>query len=252
MDKLIESTTPVDAAVASVSRRTMLGRAAGAAAGAVGATLLAAAPAAATNGDALTAGSVTLAEGTTGVKYDGADGFTGIVLFGNDSNYSASTSFYPAAVGGWAGAGHTGGSATVTTGVYGYTDAASGHGVVGLTGGFGDGSGGAGVLGIGSAEGTYGVHASSSAGVALLVEGRATFSRSGRVSVRKGKKTVDVTVPGGLQSSSKILATLQQYRSGVWVTACRRNYPTAGTMRIYLNKVASSTRSTAVAWFVLD
>ena len=54
---------------------------------------------------------------------------------------------------------------------------------------------------------------------------------------------------GGLPSGSGIVATLQTYRSGVYVAAVRLNYPVAGKARIQLNKVASTTSSTAVAWF---
>jgi hypothetical protein len=35
------------------------------------------------------------------------------------------------------------------------------------------------------------------------------------------------------------------------VTACRKDYPTSGKVRIHLNKVASTTSTTSVAWFVL-
>ena len=80
--------------------------------------------------------------------------------------------------------------------------------------------------------------------------GRAKFSRSGRATVLKGKSYVDITVTGGLTSRSMVHATLQTYRAGVAVAAVRINYPTAGKARIYLTKVASTTSSTYVAWFV--
>ena len=56
---------------------------------------------------------------------------------------------------------------------------------------------------------------------------------------------------GGLRPGSSVLATLQTYRSGVWVAGVRLNYPTSGRVRVYLNKVASTTATTPVAWFVL-
>ena len=81
--------------------------------------------------------------------------------------------------------------------------------------------------------------------------GRTTFHRSGRVNVPANRSYVDVTVPGGLASTAAVLATLQAFRSGVWVMSARVNYPTAGKVRINLNKVASTTASTPLAWFVL-
>jgi hypothetical protein len=38
---------------------------------------------------------------------------------------------------------------------------------------------------------------------------------------------------------------------GVYVAAVRPNYPVTGKARIYLNKVASTTASTAVGWLVV-
>lgn len=235
--------------LAPVSRRSMLGRAVGAAAGAVGATMVAAAPALGNTGDNVVAGQFTTAGATTEVRYNGTAGFGGIVLFGNDSNYSATTSFYPAACGGWAGAGSSAGFGGVTNGVYGFTDHSSGNGVVGVVAGNAGAGGGAGVLGRSNTANAVGVRAHADLGVALRVEGPASFSRSGRVSVPAGKKFVDVTVTGGLSSAANVLATLQTHRSGVWVEACRRNYPSSGKVRIYLNKVASAHHSTSLAWF---
>ena len=56
-------------------------------------------------------------------------------------------------------------------------------------------------------------------GVALAVSGRATFNRSGRAAVPKNASYVDVTPPGGVASTANVLATLQTYRSGVYVAA---------------------------------
>ena len=89
-----------------------------------------------------------------------------------------------------------------------------------------------------------------SGGVALQVAGKAKFSRSGVASVPAGKQSVDVAVPGGLDSASAVFATIQTYRPGVYVAGVRRNYPSPGKARIYLSKVASTAASTPVAWFV--
>jgi hypothetical protein len=63
---------------------------------------------------------------------------------------------------------------------------------------------------------------------------------------------VDVTVPGGLSTTtSSLLATIQTYRGGVAVSGVRLNYPSAGKARIYLTKIASATATTPIGWFVI-
>jgi hypothetical protein len=104
----------------------------------------------------------------------------------------------------------------------------------------------------GSATSGTGVRASASTGTALAVTGRATFSRSGRASVPANKRYVDVTPAGGLAPTALVVATLETYRSGVWVTVARKNYPSSGVVRIYLNKVASTTSSTVVGWIAIN
>ncbi len=135
---------------------------------------------------------------------------------------------------GWAGIG-THPSGFAETGVFGYSAIDSGS--VGVRGE--------------SPAGT-GVRAVSSSGNALRVAGKARFSRSGRSSVKKGQKSVDVTVPGGINSNTIVLAMIQRYRSGVAVAGVRLNYPAPGKVRIYLTKVASSTSSTAVGWIATE
>ena len=102
-----------------------------------------------------------------------------------------------------------------------------------------------------SPEGT-GILATSKTGTALRVTGKAKFSRSGRASVRAGRKYVDVTVPGGLASNSVVHATLQTYRAGVAIAAARKNFPSAGKVRIYLTKIGSRTAGTSVGWWVAE
>jgi hypothetical protein len=92
------------------------------------------------------AGNETAAEATTSVRYDGTTGFGGVVLLGNDSTYTGTVAGFPAALGGWAGAGATAGKGGVANGVYGFTDNGNGNSVVGVNGGLVAGSG-AGVLG---------------------------------------------------------------------------------------------------------
>jgi hypothetical protein len=135
---------------------------------------------------------------------------------------------------GWSGSGsHPGGVAS--TGVFGYS---------------GTGTGSVGVRGE-SPAGTGGQFTSAS-GNALRVSGRARFNRSGKASVPKNSKSVDVTVPGGIAANTVIHATIQVYRSGVAVAGVRHNYPSAGKARIYITKVASTTSSTPVAWIATE
>jgi hypothetical protein len=119
------------------------------------------------------AGALTMAELSTQVKYDGASGFNGIVLLGNDSTHNPSTTAYPAAVGGWAGAGANSGFGGVPHGIYGYSENAAGHGVIGVNAAGADG-GGAGVFGsstIGTGvlaqSGSTALAAQSGAGIAV-------------------------------------------------------------------------------------
>ncbi len=86
---------------------------------------------------------------------------------------------------------------------------------------------------------------------ALSVEGKARFDRSGRASVAGGKSFVDVTVQGGLTSGSLVLATPMLNRPGVYVQSAVPN-PATSKIRIYLNKVASSSSPTPIAWFVIN
>ena len=154
-------------------------------------------------------------------------------------------------------------------------ESATGAGVVGSSGGAGIGvigvsSSGWGVAAI-SPTGT-GLYAATEyglppvqAGVAILAhvtdktrtgiraEGRVVFpDRCGKATVLKTRTYTDITVAGGLTSRSVIHATLQTYRAGVAIAAVRRNYPTKGKARIYLTKVASTTSSTYVGWFVAE
>ena len=136
-----------------------------------------------------------------------------------------------------------------------YATSSSGTAIVGEHTGIGFGvtgisnaaAGGVGVYG--SASLGTGVMADSTSGTALFVNGKAKFSRSGRVLVAKGKTYVDVTVTGGVTSTSLCFANLATYRSGYWVSAVRPAYPSAAKIRIYLNKAL--TTATYVSWVVL-
>ena len=143
------------------------------------------------------------------------------------------------------------GDATTGSGVAGV--AITGDGVLGQVttgrGVHGVATGGQGVAG--EATTGIGVRAAATTGTALNVSGKAVFNRAGKVSLLANHTSVDVTVPGGLAGTPLVFALLQYGRTGVWVIAARPNWPSAGLIRIYVNKIASTTASTAVAWFVL-
>lgn len=141
---------------------------------------------------------------------------------------------------------------STSMGVYGVTytgygvngAATTGRGVRGSsnqgTGVQGDTSTGIGVLAFSDFQGT-----------ALSVVGPAKFNRSGRASVPANQSYVDVTIPYGLASTAFVIATMQSHRTGVWVTEARNNYPSTGKVRIYLNKVASTTAVTIIGWIAI-
>ena len=133
----------------------------------------------------------------------------------------------------------------IKTGVYGEaTQDSSARGV------FGKSTTGQGVRG--EATTGIGVQGVATTGVALGVSGRVVLNRSGRVSVPANRSYVDITVPGGLGAPANVFAMIQTNRVGVFVTGVLSNYPSAGKARIILNKVASTTLTTPVAWFVLN
>jgi hypothetical protein len=98
-----------------------------------------------------------------------------------------------------------------------------------------------------------GVQARSAAGIALESRGKVRFSRSGRGSIPKNSTYLDVSLAknGGVGATALCFANLLTPRTGVYVRAVKPN-ATSGTIRIYLNKVASTTASTPVAWMVLE
>jgi hypothetical protein len=136
------------------------------------------------------------------------------------------------------------GSSTMGNGVLGSSE--EGTGVFGTITLSGDA-----VHGHSFATAGVGVRASAEAGVALVVDGKARFSRSGRATIPAGADHVDVDLKlkGGLGGTPLCFANLQQRRAGTHIEAVRPNAPSTGKMRISLNKAVSA--STPVAWFVL-
>jgi hypothetical protein len=150
---------------------------------------------------------------------------------------------------------------TPFTGVYGWSEADPvdflGSGVWGSspdTGVVGTG-GGAGVLGLGPSgvvgfgdPGGVGVDAIGFAAtdIALRVDGKVQFSRSGKSTIGTGKSSLKINL-AGVSGNSRVFAVLHSNRSGRYVRAV---VPTTGSFTIYLNTTVTS--ATFVAWFVIN
>jgi hypothetical protein len=126
--------TPVPEEERTSRRNLLFGAAAGALGIAAVSSLMEASPASAADGNAVSAGNTTLAEHSTTLTYDGAGSFAGVVFLANDSTYAASNAGFPAALGGWAGAGGTAGHGGLKNGIYGYTDNGDGNAIIGVNG----------------------------------------------------------------------------------------------------------------------
>ena len=139
--------------------------------------------------------------------------------------------------------------AGIGAGVSGVSDA--GTGVVGTSGG----GSGFGVLGTNTGSGV-GVRGECAAGlgvlaigaVALEVHGPAVFTRSGVLTVAAGKSSATQTGVA-LTTSSLVLATMQQDKTGLYVRSAVPNV-TGSSFTINLSKAV--TASITVAWFVVN
>jgi hypothetical protein len=160
------------------------------------------------------------------------------------------------------------------TGVWGYSATAGGAGVYGESsigvwgyGGWGvfgaSGTNGTGVYGVATGgtvpgapvnAGIFGYSATGvgvqagagSTGTALKVVGKATFSRSGKISVTAGQTSYKKYV-AGLTSSSLVIAQFQSNESGVWIRAA---VPAAGYFIAYFSKALPS--SATVGWIAFN
>jgi len=83
---------------------------------------------------------------------------------------------------------------------------------------------------------------------ALAVSGKAAFSRSGILTIAKNAQSASISGIA-LTSDSFVVATLLQYRSGVWVAAAVPSVA-SGTITIYLNQKVTS--AITVGWVVLE
>ena len=110
-------------------------------------------------------------------------------------------------------------------------------------------AGGIGVNGRAFSATAVGVLAENPAGGnALVVSGKAAFTRSGVLTVAAGKSSVTQTGVA-LTTSSLVLATLQQDHAGVWVRSAVPNVA-GSSFTVHLSKTV--TAPTSVAWFVVN
>jgi len=229
----------------AIGRRAVLAAAAGGAAAlaALGATGILPGAAQAADGDKVVVGQDNLGVSATWVTTTGASPSLGGVSTTGDGLYGSSRG-------------------NMKSGVFGTNDDAGGYGVFGRnkananTGALGAPS--AGVEGRNGMSGARGALGALAAGVlatgtddavALRVDGRVSFARSGVAVVPKGKSSVRVTglTFGGVFAEYG-LATLQAHRPGVAVAATVINAG-AGTVTIYLTKKV--TADTWVAYILL-
>jgi hypothetical protein len=112
-------------------------------------------------------------------------------------------------------------------------------------------AGSAAVWGDATAVGLYGVQAThdSDSGIALKVDGRASFSRSGQGTVAKNASSKSVTVASGVSTTSRILVTLQgDGGSGVYLKYAARTSATA--FKVVLIKKAA--KAVKFSWMIAD
>ncbi|HEY1916248.1 MAG TPA: hypothetical protein VGH27_11810 [Streptosporangiaceae bacterium] len=205
-------------------------------------------------------GVLGMSSGTDGVHgITTVNGQTGV--FGDDQSSGGATGVV--------------GRSAFGNGVKGQAGESSGYHFVGQTAVFGDTDGGIAVGGIStdqdaacfvtyannyagvygedfSADGGYGVVATTVSGTALLVDGPAEFSRSGLATVAgtSTKTAKSVVVTGvALTQYSQILATPQVYVTGAAVAAVVPNVAKK-SFTIYLTKLIKV--SMPIAWFIME
>jgi hypothetical protein len=208
-----------DNGMPKLGRRAVLGAAMGGAAAAAAAALATPSAVLGANGDPVKLGEDNTATAMTAVLATGAHAFYAKTDAGD-------------ALRGWSdGAG--------SSGVFGYATNPASFGVYGKNGGRGV-----------AALGTYGaaLWASTngfSAPLALKIEGKAQFSRSGRITIAKGKRSA--TLPVVAAGTTFGIATVQQLRTDLYVQSVVRS---GSSLRVYLNRAAPS--ATYVAWMAFE
>ena len=122
---------------------------------------------------------------------------------------------------------------------------------------FNDSSDGYGVLAVGEAFGLVAVgnteaavYATSDDALALKILGRVGLSRSGVLTVPAGTRSLSFS-PGfhGVRTSTMAFATLQTYRSNLWISAA---IPDVATQKITIWLSRTVSVPMTVAWMLLD
>ena len=212
------------------SRRRLLSAAAGAIGALAAEAVIPRAAVEAANGDPFILGSATNAATSTTRLSSGDDSpVLEVATIGSES-------FAGTAISGTALNGDGEGVTGITT---------TGRGVVGVAHGAGIAVKGDATAQVGTGTG-IGVQAMSTYGIALQVDGKVRFSRSGRTWIRTGHSSLTLNVRG-TTGSSRVFAILSSNRPGRYVRAV---VPTTDAFTVYLN--ASATSDSVVTWFILD
>jgi hypothetical protein len=138
-------------------------------------------------------------------------------------------------------------------GVYGQTNHGNGVFGIGIDGGNGVGghsntSGHSAIVGVDSApSGGTALLGQSSHGLALHAEGKVKFSKSSGVTIVPGGQRSATIQVGGMTTSCKVFATIQQPQSGVHIEGAE---PGNESFTLTLSK--HPTAPLRVAWFVLE
>ena len=240
---------------AARSRRSMLAAIAGGLGAAVAAAMGRPAPSQATHASFVQLAHRNPASGTTDFFIRTAGSFRGPAVVGRTYGLES-------------GSGSLGGihglAGTSMTGMGLYAESIESHGLLGIThaanriGVYGrtDHEGGTAVFGqnrnastSGALGGRVGVFAQSAKGVALEVQGGASFSTAGRAVIPQGATSVSVFPEGGVPRGSKILCTLQaDAGEGVTIRYAARNREGTGFTIVL---TGPTEKATGAAWFVL-
>ncbi len=200
-----------------IGRRAVLGAAIGGAAAAAAAAL--AAPSAALGASPVNLGEDNLATATTRILATGQHAFWAQTDSGDG-------------VRGWS-------DGPGSSGVFGYSTATTGYGVYGK-------NGGRGVAALGKYDAALWASVSGyAAPLAMKIEGPAQFSRSGRITIAKGKRSA--TLPVGATATTFGIATVQSLRTNLFVQCVVRS---GSSLIVYLNRAAPS--ATYVAWMAFE
>jgi hypothetical protein len=123
-------------------------------------------------------------------------------------------------------------------------------GAAGVEGEANNSLGGVGVLARAVGSGT-GLLSSAPNGTAISATGKTHFNRSGTVTIPAGQKSAQVTVPGGVSTSTLAIATIQTQLAGLAVSSASPD-PASGTITITLTKAVPAGKTATLAYIALD